>query len=126
MNLFLTIAISGVLLSAAELCSAQTDTITYIRGLPESGEVIDERDSVDHPPINKRTNISPEQLPSAVVKLLDHEKLYSGWRTGVLEYDQNTGFYHVAIRESKVIRKYMFDKKGNVVSLDERNVPPEK
>lgn len=109
----------------AALASAQTDTITYIRGLPQSGETSDIKDSTDHRPFNNRTNISAEQLPPSVVKALERDKLYSGWQHGGIEFDKNTGLYHILIKEEKVIRKYVFNEDGNVISLDERNIPPE-
>jgi hypothetical protein len=111
------------LLFCAEPAFAQTDTITYIRGLPQSGETSDKKDSIDHPPFNKRTNISVEQLPTSIVKTLESDKLYSGWQHGGIEFDKNTGFYHILIEEKKVIRKYVFNKDGTVISLDERNIP---
>jgi hypothetical protein len=124
MKLSAVIVLLAALMFCAKLTLAQTDTITYIRGLPQSGEVLDKRDSMDHPPFNKRTNISPEQLPSSVVKALDKDDLYSGWRNGEIEFDRNTGFYYILIKDEKVMRKYVMSKDGNVVSLDERNIPP--
>ena len=123
MNLSAVICFSVSLMFCAELASAQTDTITYVRGLPQSDEISETKDSIDHPPFDKRTNISAEQLPSSIVKTLDEGKLYSGWRHGGIEFDKNTGFYRILIKEEKVIRKYVFNKDGTVISLDERNIP---
>lgn len=120
----LLVILSASFMLYAELTSAQTDTITYIRGLPQSGEVTDKKDSIDHPPFNKRTNITPEQLPAAIVSVLGKDKLYSGWENGEIQFDKNTKFYHVRIKDKNTVRIYVFSKKGDVVSLDEKNISP--
>ena len=100
---------------------AQSDTIVYEQGLPITGETIDRRDSVDHPPYTRRAAISDEQLPSKIVKLLDREELFAGWKNGRVEFDENLGQYWIYIPAKNSVRLYVMSKEGHVVRVDERS-----
>jgi hypothetical protein len=104
---------------------AQTDSLVFIRGLPQTGDTLDRRDTVDYAPSNDRLVVDPVQLPPKLIKVLDSDAIFSGWRNAVLEKDRNTGHYWVYIPHNEVVRVYVVNDNGDVVRMEEMNKPEE-
>lgn len=64
-----------------------------------------------------------EDLPPKLVKILQNEPQYQGWEEQPVYLDKNTGLYHVRLVDANEVRKYGFDKKGHVVTVDANKKP---
>ena len=101
------------------------DTVQYIHGLPQTGEdtVTQSWPKDDVAPADSIVQLSADQLPRDLVKSLDGNPLYKGWKNQTLQIDKNTGMYWIHFREQRRVRSYAFDESGHVVSLKEVTLP---
>ena len=109
------------LVSHVALCQ-DDDTIQYHHGLPETVEdTAQEIPQSDFNPKDSRVEISVEQLPQDVVKTLDKGPQYKGWQDGIILFDKKTELYWLQLKNDNSVRSYGFDKKGNSVSVQEKD-----
>ena len=87
-----------LLILLAAKSSAQNDSTRYINGLPVT-EDDTARQSVqrDIEPKDKLRAVAPEALPADLLKALEDEEQYAGWRDSTVYYDVNTNLYIVHI-----------------------------
>lgn len=103
------------------IANAQTDSIVYVHGLPITGQDTLPSGGAETDITNKNiVTLSPEQLPTEIVKSLNEDELYKKWETARIVLDKNTDIYWIHFSTGNTIRSYGFNKAGNVVSIDEK------
>ena len=99
---------------------SQNDSTRYINGLP-----VTEDDTTrqflqgDLEPKNKVTRVSPNAIPAELLKALNTESQYQGWKDSTVYFEANTGLYLIPIKTGEGVRIYGLDRKGNPVTFDE-------
>lgn len=101
--------------------TAQSDSIEYINGLPITNQDTLPAGGADIDITNEKfVTLSPEQLPSEIVKTLNEDTLYKEWQNARIVLDKNTHLYWLHFSAGNTIRSYGFSKEGSVVSIDEK------
>lgn len=112
-------AAACALFSVLELFS-QSDSTRYINGLPVS-----EDDTVqnflphDAEPKNERVAVALAALPADLLRSLEKEGLYSGWKDTAVFYDRNTGLYLIHVKKGESLKIFGLNKNGKPVTYDE-------
>jgi hypothetical protein len=108
-----------LVVGCATIASAQ-DSLVFIRGLPQTGDTTDQKIGTDVPPYNNHQKITIDQIPAAIKRELRTDDVYQGWVKANVTLDQNTKFYWVSIPADSVLRTFIFDKRGNLVRMEEK------
>jgi hypothetical protein len=121
-----TICITLVILATGAASAQDDDTISYVHGLPVTGEDSAQQVPQDdlHPP-DSIVQISAKQIPKPLLRTLNETALYKGWQNQVVQFDKNTGLYWLHMRDKTIVRSYGFDNRGKPVSFQERTVKEE-
>jgi hypothetical protein len=118
-----------MLFTAALLCllaaesSAQNDSTRYINGLP-----VTEDDTArqvvqsDIEPKDKLRAVAPEALPADLLKTLEDEEQYAGWRDSTVYFDANTNLYIVHIKSGDAVKIIGLNENGKPVTFSELSV----
>jgi hypothetical protein len=102
---------------------AQNDSTVYIHGLPVSGD-----DTVQHfpkndlPPNNNIVIIPENQLPSSLLKALNKDKRYSGWKAFPVYYNTSTEVYNVTVKNAADTTYYGFNSNGKPVTYGRNTI----
>lgn len=99
---------------------AQNDSTRYINGLPVSeDDTASQFLQTDLDPKNHLKIVPPDQLPSDILKTLDRDGLYDGWRDSTVYYDRNTSLFLVHIKSAQSVKIIGMNGKGKPVTFNE-------
>lgn len=103
---------------------SQNDSTRYINGLPVS-----EDDTVQNFPIqdlepkDQLVALPPNALPADLVKSLEKDELYAGWRDSTVYYDANTNLYFVHVKREGSVKIFGLNENGKPVTFSEVSRP---
>ena len=73
----------------------------------------------DLEPKNHLRIVAPDALPSDVLKVLDREALYDGWRDSTVYYDRNTSLFLIHVKSGESVKIIGMNEKGKPVTFNE-------
>lgn len=65
-----------------------------------------------------RVSVKQEDLPSAMMDLMDRDDKYSGWRSGTFFFEKNTDQFLIHIIQDNATETFRFDREGNPLMSD--------
>lgn len=69
-------------------------------------------------PARDSVRIAAAALPARLRRRLKHEEQYKGWEGSEFYLDRVNGLYKVYFTDSARVREYVFDNKGNPVTVN--------
>jgi len=110
--------IAAILASAIQLL-AQNDSTVYRFGLPVTeDDTTRQFPAVDMEPQNKLVAVRANELPKKVLRALNREEQYHGWRDTTVYFEKNTGLYHVPVKHEDGVRVFGLNADGHPVTFD--------
>jgi hypothetical protein len=106
-------------LNGCLMVAAQNDSTEYIYGLPVTGDDTVSPPSGDALPKDILIRISHDKLPRQLIKMLDNEELYQGWREAPVFKARNTGLFILYLKKGNATRRYGFNERGKPVTFSE-------
>jgi len=99
---------------------AQDDSIQYRFGLPLPGEdsIVDSSEP-DRPPYRRIEALRYEELPEDLVRALDKQAIYEGWRDTLIYFDPASKLYIVPVPYANGIRIFRMNARGKPVAFDD-------
>lgn len=102
------------------LTQAQEDSIQLIYGLPITGDdTADDQRSRLHNNVRRVVALPLQELPDDLVRTLDGNDIYSGWRDTVVYLDETSKLYIVPVRYEGGIRTFRMNARGRPVAFDD-------
>lgn len=99
---------------------AQNDSTRYINGLPVSeDDTARQFLQTDLEPKDHLRIVPPDALPSDVLKALERDESYDGWRDSTVYYDRNTSLFLVHIKSAQSVKIIGMNGKGKPVTFNE-------
>ena len=116
--------ILGITAALIFLCTsrafAQNDSTRYINGLPVSeDDTARQFLQTDLEPKDHLRAVPPDALPSDVLKALDRDALYNGWRDSTVYYDRNTSLFMIHIKSGQSVKIIGMNDRGKPVTFSE-------
>src|SRR5688500_14868638 len=98
--------IAAILMSATQLL-AQDDSTVYRFGLPiTEDDTTTQFPPADMEPANKLVVVPMNDLPKKLLRTLNREEQYAGWRDTSVYFEKNTGLYHVPVKHEDGVRVF--------------------
>jgi len=111
---------AALLVSAFSVSFGQTDSTRYINGLP-----VTEDDTVQGFPqqdLGPKTHlqvVAPDNLPDKLLKTLEEQDQYRGWRDTTVYFDTNIDLYLIHVKTDDGVQIYGMTDKGNPVTFNQ-------
>ena len=110
--------IAAILMSATHLL-AQNDSTVYRFGLPiTEDDTTRQFPPADIEPENKMVAVRVNDLPKKLLKTLNSEEQYAGWRDTTIYFQKNTGLYHVPVKREDGVTVFGLNEEGHPVTFD--------
>lgn len=115
-----------LVIGAAAVHGQEPDSTRYINGLPVSeDDTVQRFPQQDLEPKNVVTPVPSNALPGKVLRALDKERQYQGWRDTIVYHENNTGLYLVPVKTAEGVRIFGLNEDGNAVTFDEVSAAPD-
>ena|SRR5688572_16361098 len=102
----------------------EKDSTRYINGLPVSeDDTVQQFLPGDLEPKSKLMEVPPEALPSAILKVLNEQEQYRGWRDSTVYFESNTRLYIIPVRSRDGVTIYGLNEDGKPVTFDVTSPP---
>lgn len=98
----------------------QDDSTRYIHGIPVSDDdTVRNFPQRDRQPDNRYRPLSVAELPSGLLKVLDEEPQYDGWRDSTVYFEVNTDLYIVPVKYDGGVKIFGLQEDGNAVTYSD-------